>query len=273
VSEYRLLAGGLGDIYLKLENALDGESPLIVVTHYADIWAVLKPFESRLNIDSVQYIRPDKYLQKRSAYNIDVFRQMGVDLVSVRTSQYPKYDLYKNDEDVFLYMRPMLAFHPFGSKLSNEFWDAQGKPKKTLPNDCITYIVRCLEPYYRIVMFCTDQEWDSLSDRVKLHTTYPKNVPFWGREDWIKQCDVFLGSDSAIKTIAAAAKVPSYVFVGDYEDSYRDEVFLNPYIKDGVMEIFKYKDFSTKNFDPAIERLIEKVNGSKHTIQNVVQGN
>jgi hypothetical protein len=37
-------------------------------------------------------------------------------------------------------------------------------------------------------------------------------------------------------------RIPTFVWLGDYRDEPRDQNFIDPYIKDGVMKVFRYKD-------------------------------
>jgi hypothetical protein len=40
--------------------------------------------------------------------------------------------------------------------------------------------------------------------------------------------------------MAAILGIPTVVLVGDYDDPFRDEVFLTPYVSDGVMQLIKF---------------------------------
>ena len=47
-------------------------------------------------------------------------------------------------------------------------------------------------------------------------------------------------------------RIPTFVWLGDYIDPPRDEMFIDPYIKDGVMKVFRYKDVDA-SFDRGME--------------------
>jgi hypothetical protein len=52
--------------------------------------------------------------------------------------------------------------------------------------------------------------------------------------------------------MSAMNKIPTFVWLGDYIDEARDSMFIDPYVTDGVMEIFRYKD-ANRQFDRGIE--------------------
>jgi hypothetical protein len=59
---------------------------------------------------------------------------------------------------------------------------------------------------------------------------------------FVGQCRAVIGSDSGIKTMSSMNQIPTFVWLGDYRDEARDQNFIDPYIKDGVMKVFRYKD-------------------------------
>jgi len=59
---------------------------------------------------------------------------------------------------------------------------------------------------------------------------------------YVGQCAAVIGSDSGIKTMSSMNRIPTFVWLGDYRDEPRDQNFIEPYIKDGVMKVFRYKD-------------------------------
>jgi hypothetical protein len=69
---------------------------------------------------------------------------------------------------------------------------------------------------------------------------------------YVKQCNAFIGSDSGFKTMSAMSKIPTYVWLGDYIDEPRDKLHIDPYVCDGVMEVFRYKDVNGNSIMPSI---------------------
>ena len=59
---------------------------------------------------------------------------------------------------------------------------------------------------------------------------------------YVEQCDYVVAADSSVKTMSSMLKIPTFVWMADNHDPFRDSVFIDPYVKDGVMKTFKYKD-------------------------------
>jgi len=66
---------------------------------------------------------------------------------------------------------------------------------------------------------------------------------------YVQQCRAVVASDSGIKTMSSMLKIPTMVWLGDYQDPPRDQMFIDPYVRDGVMQTFRYK-----NLDADLER-------------------
>jgi len=65
----------------------------------------------------------------------------------------------------------------------------------------------------------------------------------------VKHCSKFIGVDSCFKTIAANSRIPTFVLLGDFEDPIRDSMFINQYEKDGVMKVYRLKNFEAEKND------------------------
>jgi ADP-heptose:LPS heptosyltransferase len=77
----------------------------------------------------------------------------------------------------------------------------------------------------------------------------------------VKYCDLLIGAESAFKTMSSMSNIPTLVFHADNNNHFRDRVFINPYIKAGVMTVYKYQALE-KEIDQAIDfalRIIYKL--------------
>src|SRR5258708_23816455 len=96
---------------------------------------------------------------------------------------------------------------------------------------------------YNFLLFGSPKELDEL-DSVEgpVHFVRSENVSkSLGR---VSECSVFIGSDSAFKTMSAMLRIPTIVLVGDYRDYHRDKRFIEPYVDAGVISTFRYKDLT-----------------------------
>jgi hypothetical protein len=77
----------------------------------------------------------------------------------------------------------------------------------------------------------------------------------------VKYCDLLIGAESAFKTMSSMSNIPTLVYHADNNNHFRDRVFINPYIKAGMMTVYKYKTLENE-IDVAI-------NFSLHTISKL----
>ena len=52
--------------------------------------------------------------------------------------------------------------------------------------------------------------------------------------------------------MSAMNRIPTFVWLADYIDQPRDEMFINPYVHDGIMKVFRYKDVEA-SFDRGMQ--------------------
>ena len=58
--------------------------------------------------------------------------------------------------------------------------------------------------------------------------------------------DIFVGSDSAFKTLSSMLQIPIMVWLGDYIDDMKDNTFIKPYVSDGHMEVLRYTNLKNQ---------------------------
>ena len=63
---------------------------------------------------------------------------------------------------------------------------------------------------------------------------------------------MLIGAESVFKTMSSMSKIPTLVYYEDNNNRFRDRVFIYPYIKAGVMTVYKYQNLE-KEMDPAID--------------------
>ena len=65
----------------------------------------------------------------------------------------------------------------------------------------------------------------------------------------VLKCKKVVAVDSSVKSMAAVKKIKSVVFIGDYEDEFRDSNFINPYVREGVMHPVRFKKIERRHLD------------------------
>ncbi len=44
--------------------------------------------------------------------------------------------------------------------------------------------------------------------------------------------------------MSSMLRIPTVVWIGDYKDGHRDSRFIDPYVKAGIMETFRYRNLN-----------------------------
>jgi len=141
---------------------------------------------------------------------------------------------------------PVLGIHLGGSDYSISVEKRFGFPPKNLPVSVWNALIK---EECNILIFGTVAEFDALVPDWR--NSRSKNIKYVVDDDVtvslsrVAECSTFIGSDSAFKTMSAMLHIKTIVWVGDYKDEFRDEKFIDPYVKAGVMEVFRYRDLNS----------------------------
>lgn len=129
------------------------------------------------------------------------------------------------------------AAHGGGSRFSAAGYIKTGRKTKTIPADIIHESTD-----YNVILFGLPDEVAELglnqSDTLKFITflDIAKSLSY------VAQCQAIVAADSSIKTLSSMLKIPTFVWLADHSDYFRDTVFISPYVDDEVMKSYKYKD-------------------------------
>jgi ADP-heptose:LPS heptosyltransferase len=162
---------------------------------------------------------------------------------------------FPKQKPLFSNGKPVVGVHLCGSKFSANSYIKNNMATKTIPAD----IVPALSSY-NVVVFGLPEEVTALgfkpSDTLKFVTflDVAKSLSY------VEQCDAVVAADSSIKTMSVMLKIPTFVWLADHADHFRDTVFISPYIDDGVMKIYRYKD-AFKEFNEGMNATHEFLKG------------
>ena len=98
-----------------------------------------------------------------------------------------------------------------------------------------------LDKKMTVVLFGTQNELKTLDLKNDPHLIYASNQNIISNLALVKCCNLLIGAESVFKTMSSMSKIPTLVYHADKNNHFRDRVFINPYIKAGVMTIYKYK--------------------------------
>lgn len=220
---------------LSLESAID-DKIIDVLSHFENAEEFYRPFGVAVN--RFQYFS-----------SLNELWSIGIRSDALPRTKYPKFKLPKasiEPPDGQL----VIGIHIEGSRFSNEASRQYGRPIKDMSQDFLAKLIGALNskeafPY----VFCSPARRVEVNALFKTNYSRPFRViafaDIWASLTCVAHCHRVLATDSAIKTMAAILGIPSVVLVGDYGDPFRDEVFLEPYVSDGVMQVIKFRNMDT----------------------------
>lgn len=144
-------------------------------------------------------------------------------------------------------IQPIIGLHLGASKYSNSLAKRYGFPPKNLPPSILTSLLSN-PAKFSLCLFGESSELDVLLPAWRRTENYRLKII---SEDhiavslsYVASCDCFIGSDSGLKTMSSMLRIPTVVWMGDHKDESTEETFINPYVKAGVMSMFRYRDLS-----------------------------
>jgi len=240
----KLIDGGIGDILLSLEGALAEES-IDLFSHFAGAKQMVE--QAGVKVENFVYYQ-DKSPADKTTENV------------VPLSLYPSFKLPVSPQEVKAKLslddRKIVGIHPFGSKYSNDYWGKQGYPLKSFSQENVIHIIDRLREVYQFLIFGTPDELEEYKYCYSNNDAQPVCLPIWESLAAVRLCEAVVATDSAIKTMSAISRIPTKVYLGNYNDMFRDKVFIEPYIRDGVMQVWQYIKTTNNMFDPVIDALL-----------------
>lgn len=228
-----IVNGGIGDFLQFIPYLLSPEASsfdVYVSTHQqgvADLFSALK-------IPVIKFF----YFESTDEQNIinqEINKINGI-------QQPPRTNYYKSNPfptkpKIFSSDHKVIGVHLGGSSYSINIQKSLGIPTKNIPSIILDYLHSL---NYNILVFGSKYELSLLqvnnSETIKLIS----EDSIYDSLSYIEQCDAFVGSDSAFKTLSAMLKIPTLVWMGDYKDEFRDRTFITPYVLAGIMETYRY---------------------------------
>ncbi len=244
------IEGGIGDFLQYLPFILKNKSArYVVATHFKD--APL--FFLNLGINIEKYFFYSSYQE---------FKDVRKQLRKINNS-------FVCPRSIFFENQPFLSDLKFSSMSKKIIGVHMGASmigsKKAIPFHFTNTLIQYLnDENHTILLFGTQKELLSLN--ISKH----KNIIFASNKDVIKNlslvqyCDLLIGSDSVFKTMASMLKIPTILLHKKSKNNFRDRVFIAPYVKERIMYVYKYKDFS----DQEMHSLLSNITGLINLIFN-----
>jgi len=111
-----------------------------------------------------------------------------------------------------------------------------------------------------IILFGTKKEIDQLKLKASKGLFFATDKDITKNLSLVQFCDLLIGGESVFKTMSSMSGIQTLVIHEDNNNRFRDRVFTYPYIREGVMHVYKYKDL--ENEIPLV------INFASHLIRN-----
>ncbi|QWC97591.1 hypothetical protein G6729_04000 [Polynucleobacter paneuropaeus] len=231
-----IISGGIGDILLCLPFLLENRDQELKVRVYSHFKGAEQLF-SYLSIP----------IEKFTYFSNEHERQSLQEEINLIRESYSCPKRWFMDQNPFTSKqmeldsrRQTIGIQLGGSAISIAGQTRLGIPAKALPISLLKVLFEANK--FNIVLFGSKDEIGSYSLEENTHLKFAHFDNIDESLSLVSQCDYFVGSDSSIKALAAMLQIPSLVWLGDYQDQYRDQVFIEPYTRLKVMDLFKYKN-------------------------------
>jgi hypothetical protein len=159
----------------------------------------------------------------------------------IQCPRFQYFDTYPFDHQkpLFTNCRPTVGVHIGGSSFSIDTQKKFGMILKSIPAKVIEGL---RSKDYNLMVFGLEEELKGMEIKQSETLKFICDENPAKSLAYVNQCHAVVGSDSGIKTMSSMNRIPTFVWLGDYRDDPRDQLFIEPYIKDGVMDVFRYKD-------------------------------
>ena len=238
--------GGIGDFLQHLPFMLKHpKEDYVVVTHFSKANAFFKALN--INVNKIFYYENGD--QHRAIKN--KLRKNSYSLLCPRELFFEN-DPFRQLTPSLLKRKPVIGFHMSTSNQTGGQLDKKFVLKliKILLNKKMT-----------VILFGTQSELKILHLRSHSQLIFASNQNIISNLALVKYCDFLIGAESAFKTMSSMLGIPTLVYHADNNNHFRDRVFINPYIKAGVMTVYKYQALENE-IDQAIDfalRIIYKL--------------
>jgi ADP-heptose:LPS heptosyltransferase len=129
----------------------------------------------------------------------------------------------------------------------------------------LSLIKKILDQHMTIILFGTQDERKALRLKSNPNLIFASHYEIIKNLALVESCDLLIGAESVFKTMSSMLKIPTLVYHQDNNNHFRDRVFTNPYIKAGVMSVYKYQALE-KEIEPAIDFALQTIKKLKANI-------
>lgn len=241
--------GGIGDFLQCLPYILANPThryiSLIHFKGYKELFRFLK-FKPQY---TVYYITEEEKAEEIRKLNI---KENGYECP--RTLYFDKNPFGKAKK-AFNNDRKTIGVQVHASKNAQYWLKLLNKRPKNIPAKVVTDLAKD----YNVLFFGLPDDIAETGIQQSEHIKFVSFYDIAKSLSYVEQCDAFVGCDSAIKTLSVMLRIPTFVWIGDHEDGFRDNWFVGPYEKDGTMGTYRF-DKLDEEYDIALTKTKEYLN-------------
>lgn len=142
--------------------------------------------------------------------------------------------------------KDIIGIHPFRSAFATSVCEEFNLPVKKIPVELINGIINS---NFNYIVFGSAKELSEYGLQESENVKFVSFDNILHSLSTVKYCKILVGSDSCFKSMSSMQRITTICILGDYPDPIRDTMFINQYVKDGVMKIFKTKDIDADKED------------------------
>lgn len=225
------IVGGIGDFLQVADDAIE-ESRIKVYSHAktaGDFFSGLGVQAEVQHFTNIEAISP-------SVEEGDLLRTLFYNFSPPEKSLDLAYSNIGNQDYV-------VGIHPLGSVFWNEYVQKQHIPiQKIIEPTAVRSLINLFDTHTRIIIFGAPGELENykqaLSDLPNITWVEYENI--WDSLAHVLCCHLVIAMDSCIKSMSSGNRIPSIVFVPNTHDPFRDQLFIDPYVSQGLMNAIKY---------------------------------
>ena len=226
--------GGVGDTLQHLPF-------MLLNKHLKPRYCMMNHYKGAKELLKALGIKPEyTFYYKNDIQKLELLRGMGLKepMQSVPRTKYFNYNPFPKQNPLFDNNKPVIGVHLCGSKFSSNNAHKAGVQNKTIPAD----IIHHLSHEYNVMLFGLPEEVITLNLKQSNNLKFVTFLDIAKSLSYVGQCHAVVAADSSIKTMSSMLKIPTFVWMADHADYFRDAVFISPYVDDGVMKVYRYKD-------------------------------
>lgn len=239
------IRGGIGDFLQHLPFILKNKSAhYIVLTHFKGAPSFFK----HLNVHVAQYYyysNKDEFAQARNLLK-------NKKLYICPRALFFKTPPFKLSKIIENKKRRILGVH-MGASLIDSY--------KAIPVSFIEDLINFLiHEDFGIVLFGTKEELSRIKILRNKKIIFASDKNVINNLSFVENCDLLIGSDSVFKTMASMLKKPTVVLHPNTINNFRDRVFIDPYVKEQLMHVYKYTNFNKREIQSALQFISKAIN-------------